>query len=175
MEHRRERDDVRSFILAEVASTTSWERTRRRWLQQACSGVLSVNRIRLPNSSSRAPLGPCRRCGIEAKLATVVLAQLAETPGPPASAKYGSYLAWTCSWIAGVAGERDWISVSLRRTWRGLVEASRLLVVQSIGVTADKTALFAEDDLVVSKAVRPGKACLSTTLLAVLCCGEELG
>jgi len=46
----------------------------------------------------------------------------------------------------------------------GLVEASRLLVVQSIGVTADKTALLPKTTLVVSKAVRPGKACLSTTL-----------
>jgi len=57
----------------------------------------------------------------------------------------------------------------------GLVEASRLLVVQSIGVTADKTALFAEDDLGRLEGREAREGLLVNDFVAVLCCGEELG
>jgi hypothetical protein len=55
-----------------------------------------------------------------------------------------------------------------------LVKASRLLVVQSIGVAANNTALFAEDDLGHLEGRETHEGLLVDRLVAALCRNEEL-
>src|ERR1017187_7789528 len=141
-----------SFIWRKSPSTLSWDRySATIVLVEACSMVLSLNRIRLPNSSSSkaarafSSVPKLRRSSAGSLPARVVLITRATQRGARMAAISAHFLPGLSGPSPGEAGaDLGELAMGLRE---GLVEAPGLLGVQPVRVAHDKAAFLSEDDL----------------------------